>query len=157
MKNVKSVCQNPQKFVNYTKHSISDKSPKQQIKPRPESRPTKAFSKEVNEESIAAEEDDMFVEFIDESLDVSRADDNVEESVFLCRLCATSPTDLMPIFNEDGQFYEDTECLRLMPVGLIEKDDGLPQMVCLLCINKLQSCASIIEGFVLNQSLFTSE
>lgn len=151
MKNVKSVCQNPQKFVNYTKNTTNEKSPKQrQILPRISKPP-------INEEKVESE-DGICVEYIDESLELQNSEIELPEptDLVLCRLCALDSSELVEIFNEQGQFYEDTECLRLMPQGLIEKDDGGPQLVCQTCLEKLQSCANIIDGFVMNQNLFAT-
>lgn len=173
MKNVKSVCQNPQKFVNYTRHSIPEKSTKQplchrSLKPINEA----SFKNEVSygieddveasikkEVSKCVEDDEEYscVELTEDTLEVCRADDIEPVMDVLCRLCATDSSDLIAIFNEYGKFSEDTECLNLMPLGLIEKDDGLPQHVCIPCLDKLQSCANTIDGFVLNQSLFSPE
>lgn len=139
MKNVKSVTRNPQKFVTYTKHSTTEKSPRK-VK--------------VKEEKPVAIEDNIEAEYIDESLEVSLA---AENDSLLCRLCAASSShELLSIFNEQGELYSDTECLRLMPPGLIEKDDGLPQFVCFPCLEKLQACSNVIDGFISNQNLFSS-
>lgn len=148
MENVKSVTRNPGKFVNYTKQTI-ETSPKQ----------TKRKSKEIYFEPISKEES---AEYLEESLEDELI--NTTESIDIdtyCRLCATNTSsntcELLPIFDEKGQLHAYTECLKLMPNGLIVKDDGLPQYVCEYCLEKLQSCANIIDGFVVNQSLFVTE
>lgn len=74
-----------------------------------------------------------------------------------CRLCAQVCHDLISIFDEHGNFHIETDCFRLMPQDSILKDDGLPQHVCCECLEKLQSCVNIIDGFVTNQTYFITE
>lgn len=71
-----------------------------------------------------------------------------------CRLCAQVYPDLISIFDEHGNFHIETDCFRLMPQDSIVMDDGLPQNVCAECLDKLQSCTNIIDGFVTNQTYF---
>jgi Zinc-finger associated domain (zf-AD) len=156
MENVKSVTKNIEKFVNYTKQPKSEDSQKvsDEIINHQQSRKIQ-YRDELQDELIETEE----VEYIDEDLVITRADEMSEtnEIYSYCRLCAKTANDLIPIFDEIGELTEDTECLRLMPEGLITKDDNLPQYTCVDCLQKLQSCASIIDRFVSNQSLFVSE
>lgn len=168
MKNVKKVHQNPKKFVNYTKHATYQRSSKHHqsfhlsYKPNTirehtddaEDVATIGETQDLKTEDIKSEE--MSTEFIEENLEEESYDTETLVIDLVCRLCANNSCDLYKIFDDQGQFYEDTECIRLMPAGLIEKDDGLPQLVCLACIEKLQSCAKVIDNFVLNQSLFSS-
>lgn len=97
---------------------------------------------EINPENIMGQEEHL-IEFIEET------------DFQICRLCAKSASDMLMIFNNDaGTFTPETECVRLMPSGIISKDDGLPQTICYECRDKLQKCADLINGFVDNQSLF---
>lgn len=139
MKNVESVTQHPEKFVNYTKHPVID-----------------PHSGDANQNhSIKTE---CYEEYIEEELETSITDptDAIDMNAF-CRLCARNTEDLVPIFDDNGALHVETECLRLMPSGLIQQNDELPQYSCVECLEKLQSCVNIIDGFVLNQSLFSLE
>lgn len=60
------------------------------------------------------------------------------------------------IFDENGEFTVETQCINIMPNALIQYNDGLPQTVCLNCLEKLQNCVNVIDGFVMNQNLFLS-
>ena len=162
MENVKCVNENKEKFVNYTKHVVLETA-------RPEKRSNFHLRKEeVKQENLEYrheqlnydEEHEEYVEYVEEELEISRTDQQNAESVDInafCRLCARNLDDLIPMFSEDGEYNIETECLKLMPPGLISKDDGLPQYSCLECLDKLQSCVSIIDGFVSNQNFFESE
>lgn len=156
MKNVKSVTENPEKFLNYTKHITADHMSKQDFSSSnriSDEHPKNLKIENLNEEN----EDEVTVEYIDEELLESCKHENSIDISALCRLCACSVEDLIPIFNEKGKLHVETECLRLMPAGMIGCDDGLPQYACMECLEKLQSCSNIIEGFVMNQTLFESE
>lgn len=156
MKNVKLVTENPEKFVNYTKHSneAADNRRSHEL-----ASPTKKNEKQFKMIDVKPEPE-TYVEYLDEELEISRTDQTTESigmfDVF-CRLCARTAEELIPIFDEDGDLHEETECLKLMPSGLIGRDDGLPQYTCAECLEKLQSCVNIIDGFVFNQTLFVSE
>lgn len=174
MENVKSVSENPEKFINYTKQQIVEikhmktyenstvaKVQRRSLPISPEKQEKQDLPK-VKLEQMAPEdmfeliETDDLVEYIDEDLEIERTHqtaDSAEASSY-CRLCARISDELMQIFDERGHLNVETECLKLMPNGLIRKDDGLPQYVCVECIIKLQSCISIVDGFVSNQSLF---
>lgn len=76
----------------------------------------------------------------------------IEEIDDLCRLCAKVETDMLQIFNDSGELTADAQCFKLMPD--IKFNDGLPQMACFNCIEKLANCAYIIDGFESNQQLF---
>lgn len=101
-------------------------------------------------------------ELVESDIEIQRVDDfqteieYIEEVVVLCRLCAKIECELLPIFNENGELSTETECFRLMPAGVVQFNDGFPQHVCFNCLEKLQSCANIIDGFVMNQNLFGS-
>lgn len=149
MKNVESVTQHPEKFVNYTKHSIVE---------LPISLTT-GFGNADKDQDVnqnQAIKTECYEEYIEEELETTRAEigDTIDMNAF-CRLCARNSCDLVPIFDEKGELYLETKCLRLMPSGLIRQDDELPQYSCVECLEKLQSCANIIDSFVLNQSLFS--
>lgn len=144
MKNVKSVTQHPEKFVNYTKHPTIESMTNSRIQ-------------YGNEDEVQVKTE-CYEEYIEEDLEITRAnvDDTINMNAF-CRLCARNTDDLVPIFDENGALQVETECLRLMPSGLIKYNDDLPQYSCVECLDKLQSCVNVIDGFVLNQSLFSIE
>ena len=181
MKNVHTVTKNSDKFLNYSKHSIVEPSMRQ---PRPnivrpsttkvdvnsligkikkippsaiEVRHTSNTTENEYFEIITQDEMDE-EEFIEEDLEITRTDqdDTLNFSEF-CRLCVTCPSDLIPIFDENGDFCKETECIKLMPHGTITCNDGLPQYACPECLHKLQSCMDTIDGFVKNQSLYSME
>jgi len=158
MKNVKLVTENPEKFVNYTKHSSIEAQ--ENLRRSSERTRRKQDVVDVSHSPTKEDEEDeeLDYEYVSEGLEISRSDEteSIDINIY-CRLCGRNPEDLHPIFDENGEFYADTECIRLMPSGLIMKDDGLPQYSCFECLEKLQSCSSIIDGFVMNQSMFTSE
>lgn len=157
MANVKCVSENKEKFVNYTKHVV----PSIKLECSPEIRQSKRDVHHKNQQVDDTNKDDEeHQEYIEEVLEISRADDDQEDSIDInafCRLCARNLNNLVPLFSESGDFNIETECLKLMPPGLIAKDDGLPQYSCMECIDKLQSCATIIDSFVCNQNLFELE
>lgn len=153
LKTVQKVTQNPEKFVNYSKLTAIDTSTAENRENFYRTRHNEIKSVTKREEEKEAE---AFTEY--EELEIER-DDEVEEIDInsFCRLCARNSGNLIAIFNENGEFNAETESLKLMPDGMITKDDGYPQGTCLECVEKLQSCFNIIDGFVLNQSLFVSE
>lgn len=155
MKNVQSVTQNPDKFVNYTKNLIHELPVKKELETSPQGSKV-AFDPKNDEESLGEKiEYEDEVEYIDEELEISKTEDS--EAVDIndyCRLCGNNFDDLIPIFTPEGELQD---CFKLMPRGLISKDDGLPQFTCDECLSKLESCANIIDGFVMNQNLFVSE
>lgn len=159
MENVKSVTENKEKFVNYTKHVISETTAKPESANFPRQSLKKESLKQENypEDLIEYTENDECV-YVEEFLEVSRTDEDFKEEPedinSYCRLCATNENVLFPLFNENGDYNIETECLKLMPPGLIVKDDGLPQHACIGCLEKLESCANIVDGFVSNQNLF---
>lgn len=151
MKNVKEVAKNSENFLHHAK--IPEASPATNRNKTKE----KELTNVVKDNSPIKFE--YVEEFIDEDLEITTANevtDSVDINSF-CRLCTKESEELVPIFDEAGQFHEETYCFKLMPQGLIASDDGLPQYVCTDCLDRLQSCASIIDGFVVNQSLFVSE
>lgn len=166
LQNVKSVSENPEKFVNYTRYSMVDPPPKKEtkkvvvhtrvqreIKPEPDVEEIE----ETEREEIITEPTEYIEDYIiDEDLDISRANEYINISEY-CRLCARHIENLVPIFDENGGLTEETECLSVMPIGVIQMHDNLPQSACFECLLKLQACAEVIDGFVMNQSLFVSE
>lgn len=108
--------------------------------------------KSEDEEHIKEESDDSKLQttFEDIKDEEEVKVEYIEEIDNLCRLCAKSETEMIQIFNEDGEL--NAHCIKLMPN--IQLNDGLPQMACFNCLEKLQSCANIIDGFVANQQLF---
>jgi Zinc-finger associated domain (zf-AD) len=157
---VQKVTKNPENFVNYSKLTAIDTS-----RVRTENNENaRNVEVKIEEERLSKNQYDdqmeaeTYTEYIDEDLEIVRADE-IEESVDInsfCRLCARNSGDLIAIFDQNGEFNAETDCFRLMPV-IIRKDDGYPQFACSDCLEKLQSCANIIDGFVMNQSLFVSE
>lgn len=142
--NIKKVSAHPERFINYTKQAAADIS--SQNKHRRE-----APKKQSNEQK----EEDECTEYLHEELEITRSA-SVDINAF-CRLCAQNTDDLTAIFDENGYFFPETECIKVMPQTLIQMNDGLPQAACMECLEKLQSCAAIIEGFTLNQTLFVAE
>lgn len=160
MKNVKCVTENPEKFVNYTKHTTIETAETMNI-----TNPLVVIRKQTQRQKDQDNANkppviEEYLEYIEEELEISRADQALESVDLncLCRLCARNSDDLLvAIFDNFGNLNVETECLKLMPPGVILHGDGLPQYACTDCIDKLQSCVNIINGFVLNQSLFLSE
>lgn len=150
MKNVKQVAKNSENFLHHAKI--------------PEASPANRFKKNEKELTNVAKANnpikfEYVEEFIDEDLEITAVNeltDSVDINAF-CRLCTKESEQLVPIFDETGQFHDETVCFKLMPQGLVERNDGLPQYACTECLERLQSCASIIDGFVVNQNLFVSE
>ena len=159
MKNVQLVTKNPEKFVNYSK-STAIEAHEKRFSPSKSSQIHFMKSHEQIEEEYEQEKTDDCIEYIEEELEIVRADqqsDLIDINEF-CRLCTRNfDIGLVSIFDEHGNFTDETECLKVMPPKLITLNDGLPQQVCVECLEKLQSCATIIDGFVMNQSLFVSE
>jgi hypothetical protein len=174
MENVKSVSKNPEKFINYTKHptvEVEEHKPVQQVFQtrvlrKPEAKPQLKLRqnpvKEDSVEIVASDtlfeliETDELVEYVGEELEIETAQQTSEDLEInsYCRLCATQSDELVKIFDENGAYTQDAECLKLMPKGLIQRDDGKPQYVCVDCTLSMQSCSAIIDGFVRNQSMF---
>ncbi|CRK92401.1 CLUMA_CG005969, isoform A, partial [Clunio marinus] len=161
MENVKSVVEHPEKFQKYSRNTAGDKT----IKSIKRSNRTSSLKKssttpeklkfnynvgEKKPQELTFEEEvvEEYLDYTYEEIDIKREDS--DESY--CRLCAKNVNNLTLIFQDDGDFYPCTDCLRLLP--MIQKDDGLPQYVCMECLEKLQSCADTLNGFVLNQNLF---
>lgn len=148
---VEKVSKNPEKFVSYSKHTAYDTS-------NPEHREILQKRLKVREEARNIDPSEMNEEYLEE-IEIER-DTEVLESVDIntfCRLCGKNNTDMISIFDFNGELHPDTKCFRLMPQGMISFNDGLPQYACFECIDKLQSCLSIIDGFVANQTMFVTE
>lgn len=151
MQNAKEVAKNCENFLHHAK--IADVTTERHRRTK-RLKETSKFVKTEEEENKYVEE-----EFIDEDLRIEpdqEAAETVDINTF-CRLCTKEFEEMIPIFDEMGELHADTMCFKLMPPGLIARDDGLPQYACTDCIDKLQACASIIGGFVENQDLFVSE
>lgn len=176
MKNVKLVTENPEKFVNYTRYSLNDPPPKRETRKvavqkrveREIREDVKLEQEDVVQESVVStiEQEEIITEpaeyiddyIVEEDLEISRT--NEDEPINIneyCRLCARNIEVLIPIFDDNGDFTEEAECLNVMPTGLIQMNDNLPQSACNDCLDKLQACANVIDGFVVNQTLFVSE
>lgn len=150
MKNVQSAVENAEKFVTYSKsRTLSDQVFTIDNK-RTLNITEKILLGNPSPKKSKHEEIEHIVEY------VKPEDEPYEIDTNICRLCANNCLDLIQIFDDDGNFYAETECFSLMPVGVISKDDGLPQFTCTECLEKLQSCSNIIDNFVQNQSLFSS-
>ncbi|KAG5669098.1 hypothetical protein PVAND_016995 [Polypedilum vanderplanki] len=140
-KNVEVVMKNADKFVNYTKKegtSMTNENKKLKLGKR-------KFD-EINFEvsNIEAETNEQIMTEIE----------YIEEVENICRLCAKPEFELVQIFNENGELTPETECIKIMPSSVIQFNDGLPQHACIGCLEKLQQCVDIVDGFVLNQDLF---
>lgn len=155
LKTVQKVTQNPEKFKSYSKLTAIETSTAENRE--------NFYKTKMNEvkvvERLTSEEQMQTENFTDyEELEIERADEIEEIDInSFCRLCARNAGNLIAIFNDNGDFNAETESLKLMPSGMIAKDDGFPQFTCLDCVDKLNSCLNIIDGFVVNQTLFVSE
>lgn len=159
MKNARLVTENREMFVNYARHSKNDPEFRKIVLHKTNERDFKEeiFEADQNIEVTLPNQEESVVEE-EEIIETSKADEC--EPIIItdyCRLCASSIAVLVPIFDENGEFTEDAECLNVMPSGLIQMNDNLPQSACNECLEKLQFCSNIINGFVYNQSLFVSE
>lgn len=170
MQTVETVKHHSEKFINYSKAALCDVSKKNNtsfVMKHPPVSSTSIYENtrleppvaEVQEETFGeVSEQDMMLyeEFIEETTEAVQAEseENMDD---YCRLCVTCAPELIPIFNNKGKLYKLTQCLSLMPPGMINVDDGLPQYVCQECLTKLRSCVNIIDNFVDNQNLFTSQ
>lgn len=168
MKNVETVTRNTDKFINYSSqrqekhqkirnytHQRIHQNAKKQNGEQMDAVCSTIYAVSIPTTSATIKEvtlpEDTIEEFVtEEDLEITRTDE-------YCRLCGSISNELLPIFDNFGLLYKETICLDLMPQGLIAKDDGLPQNVCVYCLVKLQSCVNTIQDFVNNQSLFNSE
>lgn len=147
--NIEVVVKNAEKFMKIPKR-ICDKRPQS-------SKPAKRkFSEKLQKVEI------LSTQVIESDIEIQRIDEYpsdieyIEEIVLVCRLCAKIECEILPIFNDNGELTAETECFKLMPPSLIQFNDGHPQHVCFNCLEKLQSCSNIIDGFVMNQNVFGS-
>lgn len=145
--NVEVVVKNAEKLIKIPKRICDRKTTK----------PAKRkFSEKLQKIEI------LRTEILETETEIQRIDEYptdieyIEEIVLVCRLCTKPECELLPIFNENGELSTETECFKLMPASVIQFNDGLPQYVCFNCLEKLQSCANIIDGFVMNQNIFGS-
>lgn len=149
------------KFINYSKAAHGEpckRSVSRDVKPTiienrvlVPAEKEESFAQEVSDEEMLLYEE----EFIEEPTEAVEPENATLDDY--CRLCVTCPGELIPIFNNKGKLYKFTQCLSLMPQGLINPDDGAPQYVCQECVKKLQSCADVIGKFVNNQNVFESQ
>jgi Zinc-finger associated domain (zf-AD)/THAP domain len=130
--NYEIALKNSEKFINYSKKEGTERSPR---------------GRKRKLEDVTGHDDfdlsDTNIEFIEEI-------DN------LCRLCARSESEMVPIFSDNGELTTEALSIKIMPECVIQFNDGLPQQACITCLEKLQSCVNIIDGFVVNQNLFLS-
>lgn len=143
--NLQSVIQNSEKFEKFTRTRIDHGGEKRGVKRKNE------------ETSWTNETETLNVNYatnLDEDEKVKEEIEYIEEIDDICRLCAKQTDERIPIFNEFGELTVEAECISLMPKDTIQHNDGLPQIACLNCLHKLDSCMNIINGFVNNQALF---
>ncbi|KAL7015936.1 hypothetical protein ACKWTF_016738 [Chironomus riparius] len=145
--NVEVVVKNAEKFMKIPK-KIFDRKTTKPIK--------RKFSEKLQKVEI------LRTEILETDIEIQRIEEYpteieyIEEIILVCRLCTKPECELLSIFNENGELSTETECFKLMPATVIQFNDGLPQHVCFNCLEKLQSCANIIDGFVMNQNVFGS-
>lgn len=156
MRNVVTAKQNAEKFSTYSKTRDSSGPSSMIIKRR--YNVTDRLKKEGKKPKF---NNTVFVDcdyMTEDNLIEMRQDENEYADInTYCRLCAKTSMDLIAIFDEMGNYHAETDCFRMMPSDLIGKDDGLPQFTCSDCLDKLQSCANVIDSFVANQNCFVTD
>lgn len=150
MKNVQSAVENADKFVTYSKSRTQQDSLISLDQKRSLNITEKILFGSPSAKKSRHEPEVEEIEYLNPEDQFELVENNI------CRLCANNCLDLIAIFDEDGNYYAETECFSIMPQGVITKDDGHPQFACTECLEKLQSCSNTIDNFLHNQSLFTT-
>lgn len=138
--NLQSVIQNSEKFMKFTR-----------VESDPVVRKRRGVKRKADDDSWEIETSSNSYELREEEIEEV---EYIEEIDDMCRLCAKTATDMVPIFNDLGEFTDESQCINIMPGDTIQCNDGLPQTACRVCLEKLQSCIDVINGFVNNQTLF---
>uniref|UniRef100_A0A6B2EAN9 Uncharacterized protein n=1 Tax=Phlebotomus kandelakii TaxID=1109342 RepID=A0A6B2EAN9_9DIPT len=110
---------------------------------------------EVPEDSMNIADYEILEE---ECREMDEEDDNPsQKDVFanLCRLCAqkvetSENIQLVPIFRRK----DIVEMLNAILPNVIQEDDGWPQDICDLCIEKVKLCANLVNSFIDAQENF---
>lgn len=153
--NLQSVIQNSEKFMKFTRVELDANGEKKKRGAKRKNDQTSWVVETSNDEQYN-ENYNIEEENVKEEGNVIEEIEYIEEIDDICRLCATQTqtNERVHIFNEYGELTEEAESISIMPKDTIQFNDGLPQNACLNCLEKLESCVSIINGFVNNQSLF---
>jgi hypothetical protein len=157
--NVEIVLNNAEKFSNYSRKDNPDNNIKRRVLKR---KVDKSWNNEIQPRMKIIEIEPKIEYENQSSIEIERIqmqEQQIEEEeefvVEICRLCTRPEQDLIRLFTDDGEFTTECECVKIMPYDLIRFNDGKPQLVCISCIEKLQSCVNTIDGFILNQDLFS--
>ncbi|XP_059612105.1 uncharacterized protein LOC132258696 [Phlebotomus argentipes] len=155
---------NIEKFVPKALLNSPEASSRDETETEASSKLTKM--KVLNEKMFIAEEDHLedtnpdmvdFEMLEEENLVKDEEDAEEEKDVFanVCRLCSkkietNASIQLVPIFRRK----DIVKMLNVILPNVIQQDDGWPQDICDLCIEKVKLCDSLINSFVNAQENF---